>query len=224
MSPYHFCRQFKKRVGTTPGPTAGSGHDGRRIKTGARRPRLWLQRKNVAIDHQKGEAMKQTTAGIRELKNHLSAYLRKVKAGEPSRSPTAARPSGASCRREKRTSARWRRSCRRSRTPDSPNGAARSSNRANPLPKTKATAWCRTCFLRIAGRSLHAALSRCKRTGQAIPERTRNTRNKPGRRRSGGYCYDHRQPPGGSRSACKSGARGSGRPSRDPFSAQSVSE
>ena len=26
--------------------------------------------------------MKQTTAGIRELKNHLSAYLRKVKAGE----------------------------------------------------------------------------------------------------------------------------------------------
>ena len=38
--------------------------------------------KNVAIDHQKGEVMKQTTAGIRELKNHLSAYLRKVKAGE----------------------------------------------------------------------------------------------------------------------------------------------
>ncbi len=26
--------------------------------------------------------MEQTTAGIRELKNHLSAYLRKVKAGE----------------------------------------------------------------------------------------------------------------------------------------------
>lgn len=26
--------------------------------------------------------MKQTTAGIRELKNHLSAYLRRVKAGE----------------------------------------------------------------------------------------------------------------------------------------------
>ena len=48
-----FTHQFKKRVGTTPGPTAGSGHDGRRIKTGARRPRLWLQRKNVAIDHQK---------------------------------------------------------------------------------------------------------------------------------------------------------------------------
>ena len=39
-------------------------------------------KKNVAINHQKGEAMKQTTAGIRELKNHLSAYLRKVKAGE----------------------------------------------------------------------------------------------------------------------------------------------
>ena len=64
MSPYHFCRQFKKRVGTTPGAYRRSGHDGRRIKTGARRPRLWLQRKNVAIDHQKGEAMKQTTPCI----------------------------------------------------------------------------------------------------------------------------------------------------------------
>lgn len=29
-----------------------------------------------------GSAMKQTAAGIRELKNHLSAYLRRIKAGE----------------------------------------------------------------------------------------------------------------------------------------------
>ncbi len=38
--------------------------------------------------------MKQTTAGIRELKNHLSAYLRKVKAGETITITDRGRPVG----------------------------------------------------------------------------------------------------------------------------------
>jgi prevent-host-death family protein len=71
-----------KRVGTTP-RACRTERAQRRTEPGRARTAFISTSKELyrscigRID-----AMGQTTAGIRELKNHLSAYLRKVKAGE----------------------------------------------------------------------------------------------------------------------------------------------
>jgi prevent-host-death family protein len=84
--------------------------------------------------------MEETTAGLRERKHHLSAYLRKVKAGETVTITDRGTPIGRIVPAEDRDRRTLEEKLQALQDAESPRGAERSPNRASPSPKIKAAA------------------------------------------------------------------------------------